>query len=295
MTGLHRRKLNLAPWAFLALPLAMYLIWVIVPIFESFLFSFTKRDSILYGATWLGLGNFRRLLGDGQFWLAIRNNLAWLVFFVCIPVPLGLGVAMLFNSGYRGNKVYKTLFYLPMTLSFTIIGTIWMWIYNPDFGALNTFLRQLGLDGLAVQWLGDKRYMTGALIAVGVWRQVPYVMILYLAGLQGVPPELVEASLIDGANSLQRFRRVILPLLMPATVVAVTISVIDSLRAFDIVYVMTNTKARAAEVLASYMYTSSFSYSDYGYGSAIAVVQFLITLIFILVYVGDVLRKEDAR
>ncbi len=295
MQSLRRRRLDFAPWAFLALPLAMYLVWVIVPIFESFAFAFTKRDSIIYGAVWVGLDNFKRLLGDGQFWLAIKNNFAWLLFFVLIPVPLGLLVAMLFNSGYKGDKLFKTLFYLPMTLSFTIIGTIWMWIYNPDFGALNTFLRSLGLGDIAVQWLGDRRYMTGALIAVGIWRQVPYVMILYLAGLQGVPPELVEASLIDGANAWQRFRRVILPLLMPATVVAVTISVIDSLRAFDIVYVMTNTKARAAEVLASYMYSSSFAFSDYGYGSAIAVVQFLITLVFILVYVNDVLKKEDAR
>lgn len=295
MPGLRRRSFNFAPWAFLALPLAMYLIWVIVPIFESFAFAFTKRDSIIYGAIWVGFSNFKRLFTDGQFWLAIKNNFAWLIFFVCIPVPLGLVVAMLFNTGYKGDKLYKTFFYLPMTLSFTIIGTIWMWIYNPDFGALNTFLRQMGLDGLAVQWLGDKRYMTGALIAVGVWRQVPYVMILYLAGLQGVPPELVEASLIDGANAWQRFRHVILPLLLPATVVAVTISIIDSLRAFDIVYVMTNTKARAAEVLASYMYTSSFGYSDFGYGSAIAVIQFFITLVFIFVYITDVLKKEEAR
>ncbi len=289
------RKGALAPWAFLALPLAMYLVWVVVPIFESFAFAFTKRDSIVFGTVWNGFANFRRLAGDGQFWLAIKNNLLWLVFFVGVPVPLGLLVAMLFNGGRRGSRLYKTLFYLPMTLSFTIIGTIWMWIYNPDFGALNTFLRSIGLDGLAVQWLGDKRYMTGALIAVGVWRQVPYVMLLYLAGLQGVPPELIEASLIDGANWRQRFRNVILPLLMPATVVAVTISVIDSLRSFDIVYVMTNTKARAAEVLASYMYSSAFQYADFGYGSAIAVVQFLITLAFILVYVTDVLRKESER
>jgi multiple sugar transport system permease protein len=289
------RKQALMPWAFLALPLAMYLVWVIAPIFESFAFAFTKRDSIIYGSVWVGLANFKRLATDPQFWLAIKNNIAWLVFFVGIPVPLGLLVAMLFNGGYPGSRLYKTLFYLPMTLSFAIIGTIWMWIYNPDFGALNTLLRSVGLDGLALPWLGDKRYMTGALIAVGVWRQVPYVMILYLAGLQGIPPELIEASLIDGASPWQRFRRVVLPLLMPATIVAVTISIIDSLRAFDIVYVMTNTKARAAEVLASYMYTSAFGYSDYGYGSAIAVVQFLITLAFILVYISNVLKNEEAR
>lgn len=284
-----------APWAFLALPLALYLVWVVFPIVQSMLFAFTKRDTIAYGTVWVGAKNFARLVGDPQFWLAVKNNVFWLVFFVLVPVPLGLAVAMLFNNEYPGSRVYKTLFYLPMTLSFAVIGTIWMWIYNPDYGVLNGFLRAVGLDGLAVQWLGDKRYMTGALIAVGVWRQVPYVMILYLAGLKGVPGELIEAAMIDGANWRQRFRHVVIPMLAPATVVAVTISIIDSLRAFDIVYVMTNTKARAAEVLASYMYSSSFAYSDYGYGSAIAVVQFLITLGFIMVYIGNVLKNETDR
>ncbi|MCX7024413.1 MAG: sugar ABC transporter permease [Spirochaetes bacterium] len=283
------------PWAFLALPLVLYLFWVILPVFQSLAYSFTKRDSIIFGTQWVGFRNFARLFTDGQFWLAIRNNMVWLVFFVGIPVPLGLFVAMLFNTERRGNRLYKTLFYLPMTLSFAIIGTMWMWIYNPDFGALNTFLRMVGLDSVAVQWLGDKRYMTGALVAVGVWRQVPYVMILYLAGLKGVPGELVEAAMIDGASWWQRFRHVVIPMLAPATVVAMTISVIDSLRSFDIVYVMTNTKARAAEVLASYMYSSTFHYSDYGYGSAIAVMQFLITLGFILVYVNNVLKNEIER
>ncbi len=284
-----------APWAFLALPLALYLTWVIIPIFQSMTFAFTKRDSIVYGAEFVGFRNFLRLAGDSQFWLAIRNNVVWLFAFVLVPIPLGLAVAMLFNVDRPGTRAYKTLFYLPMTLSFAVIGTIWMWIYNPDYGVLNNLLRGLGLDSWAVPWLGDKRYMTGALVAVGVWRQVPYVMILYLAGLKGVPGELIEAAMIDGATWVQRFRHVVIPLLAPATIVAVTISIIDSLRAFDIVYVMTNTKARAAEVLASYMYSSAFHYSDYGYGSAIAVVQFLITLGFIMLYIGNVLRNETDR
>jgi len=281
------------PWSFLALPLAVYLVWVYIPIVQSFSYAFTKRDSLLYGTTWIGFDNFARLFTDTQFFVALKNNLIWLVFFVLIPIPLGLFIAMLFNNAFKGNRIYKTLFYLPMTLSFAIIGTIWMWIYNPDAGFLNMILRSAGLADFARPWLGDKRFMTGALVAVGIWRQVPYIMILYLAGLQGVPVELVEAAVIDGANWWQRFTRVILPVLAPATVVSITISVIDSLRAFDIIYVMTNTKARAAEVLASYMYTASFQYQDYGYGSAIAVVQFLITLAFILVYINRTLKDEQ--
>ena len=285
-------KTMLTPWLFLALPLLMYFVWVILPVFQSLLFSLTYRESILTQAKFVGLANFVRLFQDPQFYLALKNNSVWLTCFVLIPIPLGLAVAVLFNTDCRGTNVYKTFFYIPMTLSFTVIGTIWAWIYLPEYGILNVFLRSIGLGSLTRQWLGDKRYMTGALVAVGVWRQIPYIMILYLAGLKNVPSELIEAALIDGANFRQRFIKVILPLLAPATVMAVTISIIDSLRSFDAIYVLTSTKARAAEVLSTYMYTSAFNYQDYGYGSAIAVIQFTITLTFILIYVNKSLNKE---
>lgn len=289
------RKQALTPWLFLALPLTMYVIWVIYPVFQSMLFSLTHRDSIMIETQFVGLANFLRLFQDKQFHLALTNNLVWLLCFVCIPIPTGLAVAMLFNMDFRGNKVFKTLFYIPMTLSFAVIGTIWAWIYQPDYGVLNSVLRAIGLSGAAKQWLGDPKYMTGALVAVGVWRQIPYVMILYLAGLKNVPLELVEAANIDGTTWWQRFRHVVLPLLGPSTIMAVTISIIDSLRSFDVIYVLTNTKARAAEVLASYMYSSAFHYQDYGYGSAIAVVQFMITFLFIIIYVSNSLKHEIQR
>jgi len=290
------KKTAFMPWFFLALPLTMYLVWVVFPVLQSLLFSLTSRDSIMYGEKkFIGFSNFIRLFQDPQFLLALKNNLIWLIFFVALPIPLGLGIAMFFDQDLPGSRIYKTLFYVPMTLSFAVIGTIWAWIYHPDFGVLNTFLRAIGWSSAAKQWLGDRRYMTIALVIVGVWRQVPYVMILYLAGLKNVPEELIEASMIDGASWGQKFRRIIIPLLGPATTIAVTISIIDSLRAFDIVYVMTNTKARAAEVLSSYMYSSAFFYQDYGYGSAIAVIQFVITLGFIMVYVNNSLKNEVQR
>jgi multiple sugar transport system permease protein len=289
------RKQALLPWCFLALPLTMYVIWVIFPVFQSMLFSLTHRDSIMIETQFVGLANFLRLFQDKQFHLALTNNLVWLLCFVCIPIPVGLAVAMLFNMDFKGNRLFKTLFYIPMTLSFAVIGTIWAWIYQPDYGVLNSVLRALGMSNAAKQWLGDPQYMTGALVAVGVWRQIPYVMILYLAGLKNVPVELVEAANIDGTSWWQRFRHVVLPLLGPSTIMAVTISIIDSLRSFDIIYVLTNTKARAAEVLASYMYSSAFHYQDYGYGSAIAVVQFMITFLFIIIYVNNSLKREIQR
>ncbi len=288
----HTFKRAMIPYLFLALPLTLYLIWVIIPIIQSLIYSFSHSDSILYGFQFVGLQNYIRMFQDETFLLALKNNFFWLLFFVIIPVPLGLFIAMLFDMSFRGHKIYKTLFYLPMTLSFAVIATIWAWIYHPDLGFLNVVLRSIGLESIALPWLGDERYMTFALIAVGVWRQVPYVMILYLAGLKNVPTQLLEASLVDGTGWFGRFRYIIIPMLTPATVVALTISIIDSLRAFDIVYVMTNAKPRAAEVLSSYMYISSFNRQDYGYGSTIAVAQFIITLGFIMVYLNNVLKNE---
>ena len=288
----NERYLQIIPWVFLAIPLTMYAIWVIIPVFQSFLYAFTKTDSIVTNPIFIGFKNFVRFFTDKQSVIALKNNAAWLILFVFIPIPLGLLIAMFFNNPYKGTKLFKTLFYLPMTLSFAIIGTIWMWIYNPNFGVLNTLLRSIGLENLTREWIGDERYMTGALIFVGIWRQVPYVMILYLAGLKNVPEELIEASMVDGANWFQRFRYVTLPMLAPATIVAITISIIDSLRTFDIVYVMTNTKARAAETLATYMYTNAFGFFNFGFGSAISVIQFLITLGFILIYINNALKHE---
>ncbi|MCX8058055.1 MAG: sugar ABC transporter permease [Spirochaetes bacterium] len=293
---LKKIKINyysIVPWVFLSIPLTMYLLWVIIPVFQSFLFAFTKTDSIVTNPIYIGFKNFIRFFSEKQSMIALKNNLFWLLLFVFIPIPLGLLIAMYFNTPFKGTKIFKTLFYLPMTLSFAIIGTIWMWIYNPNFGVLNTILRSIGLNSLAKEWLGDERYMTGALIVVGIWRQVPYVMILYLAGLKNVPSELIEASMVDGANWFQRFKYILIPTLTPATIVAITISIIDSLRTFDIVYVMTNTKARAAETLATYMYTNSFGYSNFGFGSAISVIQFLITLLFILIYINNTLKSEE--
>jgi len=355
------------PWAFLAVPLFMYILWVLAPIVQTLLMSFTKWDGMSSTSEFVGFANFTRLFQNKVFWTSLKNNLYWLILFVGIPVPFGLLIAMLFDMKLPGNKIYKTLFYLSMTLSFVVIAQIWSWIFEPRRGALTTFFQSLGIEnlaqiqnGLAVfllfiaipvalgffigwlfnrkleyrstkkrwyvrlialavmliasfivykitgfkvetsrmaergfPWLSDPDFVTFSLILAAIWRQIPYVMVLYLAGLKNVPPELVEASIVDGANWGQRFFSVILPMLKPATIVAVTISVIDSLRAFDIVYAMTQGGPfNSSSVLANYMYIESFNNYRMGYGSSIAVIQFLITLGFIIVYLNNVVKTE---
>ncbi|HDG61635.1 MAG TPA: sugar ABC transporter permease [Thermotoga sp.] len=282
------------PYAFLALPLTMYVIWVIIPIFQTFVFSFTDWDGVSPTYHFIGFENYKEIFSDPYFMLSLKNNIKWLLAFVLLSVPAGLGVAILLDQKFPGGKVYKTMMYLPMTLSFVVIGQIWSWILEPKYGALNTFLRAIGLSNLAKPWLSDPGVVTYALIAAASWRQIAYAMVLFLAGLKNVPRDLVEAAYVDGANSWQRFWYIILPLLRPAMVIAITVSVIDSLRAFDIVYVLTRGGPfYSSSVLANYMYIQSFHNYRMGFGASIAVVQFLITFGFILLYLLNVFKREE--
>lgn len=281
-----------APWLFLAVPLAIYLLWVIGPMLYTFYLSLTNWDGLSKPA-FIGLKNFQRLFKDPVFFVSLKNNFIWILFFITIPVVLGLMLAVALNKDIVGSKAFKALFYSPMVLSLVVCGIIWSWLYNPTQGLINAVLRAIGLEQFAHGWLSDPKYALGAVIMVAIWRQVGYVMILYLAGLQSVDPFLVEASLIDGANKRQSFWHVILPQLQPMTIVVMVISIIDSLRAFDLVSVMTRGGPyNRTSVLANFMYIESFNNYKMGYGAAISVILFLISLVFIIAYLNVVLKDE---
>lgn len=282
------------PWAFLAIPLIMYLIWVIIPIGRTFVYSFSSWDGLSENIDFIGLDNFKMLFGDRIFTTALMNNIKWFIFFIIIPVPVGLGFAMLLDMKLPGSKLFKTLVYLPMTLSFVVIGTMWSWIYEPQYGALNSFLDAIGLDFLITPWLSDPDIVTFSLIFAAIWRQIPYIMVLFLAGLKNVSQDQVEAAYVDGANAWQRFWNIILPALKPSMIIAVTVSVIDSLRSFDIVFVMTKGGPfHSSTVLANFMYIEAFNNYRMGYGSAIAVIQFAITFGFIILYLLNAMKNEE--
>jgi ABC-type sugar transport system permease subunit len=283
----------MVPWLFLALPLLIYIIWVIGPMFYTFYLSLTKWDG-LSAPEFRGLKNYRRLFEDPVFFISLKNNFIWIAFFITVPVVLGLGLAMVLNRSVPGSRFFKASFYSPMVLSLVVCGLIWSWFYNPSQGLINTVLRAVGLEAMARGWLSDPDLVLGSVITVAVWRQVGYVMVLYLAGLQSVDSFLVEASKIDGANSWQTFRHVIMPQLQPITIVVVVISIIDSLRAFDLVSVMTRGGPfNRSSVLANFMYIESFNNYKMGYGASVAVVLFLISLAFILMYLGQIHQEED--
>jgi ABC-type sugar transport system permease subunit len=290
--GREKFRSQLVPYLFLIIPLIIYLIWVIGPMFYTFYLSLTDWDG-LSSPDFIGLRNYERLFRDPVFFTSLKNNLKWVLSFITIPVAAGLGLAMALNRAIPAEKFFKASFYSPMVLSLVVTGLIWSWQYNPAHGLINQMLRLVGLEALAIGWLSESNVVMWAIIVVAIWRQVGYVMVLYLAGLQSVDPGLVDASKVDGCSGWQTFRHVIFPLLAPVTVIVIVISIIDSLRAFDLVSVMTRGGPyNSSSVLANFMYIEAFNNYKMGYGAAISVILFLISLFFIFIYLYRVMQTE---
>lgn len=290
---MHRKSLyHLTPYLFVAFPLLIYTVWVIGPMLYTFYLSLTDWDGIS-DMNFVRMENYSRLFRDRVFYTAFLNNIKWIASFITFPVVCGLALAMALNRSIPGAKAFKAIFFFPMVLSFVVMGLIWSWMYNPDSGIINSFLRLIGMGVLTQGWLSDSKLVIWSIIFTGIWRQVGYVMLLYLAGLQSVNTDLVDASRVDGANAWQSFRQVIIPQLAPITVVVVVISIIDSLRAFDLVYVMTRGGPyNSSQVLATFMYNEAFWNYRMGYGASISVVLFMISLLFIFVYLIRVFQTE---
>ena len=281
---------RVVPYLFLIPPLLLYFAWIIGPTLYTIYLSFTNWDGIS-APKLIGLSNYEYLiLKDPNFIESLTNNVRWLIIFITIPTTLGLGMAMIFNTEMRGGKFYKVSFYAPLVLSLPVIGLMWAWIYNPYLGLINNTLRAFGVAD-PPGWLGDRKLAIWCIIVAAVWRQVGYVMVLYLAGLKNIDPNFIDAARVDGANRWQLFRHVIFPLLAPVTTIIVVISVIDSLRAFDLVSVMTR-GGQGTQVLANFMYIEAFNNYRMGYGAAIAVVLFALSLIFIGFYLSRVAKEE---
>ena len=287
-----RLRRNFLPYLFLAIPIIIYLVWVIGPMFYTFYLSLTNWDG-LSSAEFIGFQNYERLFTDKVFFLSLTNNMKWLASFVTVPVVLGLALALILNRAVPGDKFFKMSFYMPMVLAMVVSGLIWGWLYHPRGGLINSVLVGLGIVEKGPGWLSDRDLALWSIIIVAIWRQVGYVMVLYLAGLKSINPEFLEAAKIDGANDWQVFQKVLLPLLMPVSVIVLVISVIDSLRAFDLVSVMTRGgPANSSSVLANYMYIQAFNNYRMGYAASIAVILFLISLVFIFIYLWRVMQDE---
>lgn len=280
------------PWLFLSIPLSFYTVWVIGPTIYTIYLSLTDWDGMT-APQFQGIENYLKLFNDPIFYTSLVNNVKWLIIFMLIPVVVGLFLAMLLSQEIKWAKGYKAAIYSPMILAPVVIGLIWSWIYQPQGGLLNNTLTFIGLKSLTRGWLSDPNTALYAVIGAAVWRHTGYVMLLFLSGLTAISPTVIEASRIDGASAWQRFRYIILPLLKPTTVIVIVITMIQSLRAFDFVSMMTRGGPfNTTNVLAHYMYTEAFKNYNMGYGASIAVVLFAIMFIFIVFYLRQIRKGE---
>jgi multiple sugar transport system permease protein len=289
--GINQRKI--APWLFLAPGILMFMIYVIIPIFESIWISFYKWDG-LSDMSWVGLKNYQRLFRTPEFYTSLWNNFLWLILYL-LALPAGLGVALFLNQTVFGIRVYKSLFFFPFVISQVVVGLVFSWFYAPDFGLFFKLTEAITGKGVAI--LAEERYATFGVIAAGLWPQTAYCMILYLTGLNNINSEQVEAARMDGAKGWTILWNIILPQLRPATFIAIVVTVIGALRSFDLVSIMTNGgPAGATRVLSYYMYEKVLGEGGgpVGYGTAIAVVLFAIMLVFITLFIVKLVRDERA-
>ncbi|KZX95950.1 MULTISPECIES: carbohydrate ABC transporter permease [unclassified Sulfitobacter] len=282
---------RLAPWLFLAPGIFMFAVYVIIPIFQSINISFYDWDG-LGERTWVGADNYVELMDDEAFYTSLKNNVIWLVLYM-LAIPMGLFVALFLNQTVRGIRIYKSLFFFPFVISQVVVGLVFAWFYDPSYGLMNIALGWFGIEPIAV--LANEDYVTYGIIAAGLWPQTAYCMILYLTGLNAVDPEQIEAARLDNAKGAKLLWYVILPQLRPATFIAVVVTVIGALRSFDLISIMTDGGPwGSSRVLAFYMYEQAFSEYGFrmGYGAAIAVVLFLIMMVYITGFLWKMYRDE---
>lgn len=283
-------KLLLALMVGIPLTLDLLLVWG--PMLASIFLSFTNWNGVgaITSANWVGLKNYTTMFtGYLFFWPAVKHNFIWLAFFTFVSTPIGMFFAVLLDREMRGTRFYQGVFFMPVVLSLVVVGFIWQLQYAPNDGFINNFFG-LVQNHRIVDWLGDPNINLWAIVVAASWRHVGYIMVLYLAGLKSVDLALREAARVDGATEWQTFFRIVLPVMAPINVIIVVITAIESLRAFDIAYIVNRGK-NGLELLSTLITNNSISEASLvGFGSAIAVVLLVISLVPIVLYLSRVMR-----
>lgn len=274
-------KANLTAYTFLGPNILGFLTFTLLPVFASLILAFTEYD-ILTKPKFVGLANFINLVQDPLFWKYFLNTI-----FFMLGIPVGMAVslilALLMNSKIKGIVVFRTVYFLPVVSSMIAVALLWRWIYNPDFGLLNSFLKWIGIVN-PPQWLSSKVWAKPAIMIMWIWKGAGYNMLLYLAALQGIPQQLYEAADIDGASPWQRFWNITLPMLGPTNFFIVIMGIIGGFQTFGEIFVMTGGgPAGSTTTIVYYIYNNAFQWFKMGYASSIAWFLFIIIFIATLV------------
>ena len=273
--------------------LGLYGLFVVWPVAYDVYLSFVRWDGLSSSKPFVGWANYRTVLSqDPVFWHAAENSLVWTVLAMIVAGSLGLLLALGLNAAFRGRTLLRAIIYTPAILSTIVVSMIWSWMYNPIFGLVNWLLAEVGLSGLSHAWLGDPTVALYAVFVASTWQTLGVTVVLFLAGLQTMPLDLVEAARVDGATESAVFRFVKLPLLRPTFGVVMALALVNSLKAFDLVFAMTNGgPANATQLLATWAYFKAFIYNQFGLGAAIGVLLLLLSLVVVVPYVRWVTRE----
>ena len=278
------RRNALVAYLLLGPNLLLFSVFLLVPLAWVLLLSFQSYSG--FGAAeWVGVDNYTTMAKDEVFWRAALNTVVFAAVTVPLSLGLGLAIALLLNRNVPGRGFLRSLYYLPFVVSGVVIAMIGHWIFNEELGVVNKVLRIVGGDGATVGWESEAVPALVSLIVMIVWARLGFVMIIYLAGLQGVPGEYYEAARLDGASAWQQFRYVTWPLLRPTTFFLVVLTIIETFQIFDVVYVMTRGgPGEATQVLVTYAYATGFDARRQGYAAAIGIVIWAVVLVFTVLW-----------
>ena len=276
-----------------ALPLLVYAVFVGYPIIYNIYLSLTNWNGLSSKVPFVGFANYERLMHDPSFWNAFVNTVVWSVISLVINIVVPMALAIILASGrIFAPTLFRSLLFLPVTMSLVAVGLMYSLILSPGFGAFDQALRAIGLGAFVRTWLGDYNITLYVLIIIGCWAYIGVPLMLFHAGLGSIDPELFDAARLDGAKPSQIVRYVVVPGLRPVVLVVTMLSVIQSLRTFDVVSVMTSGgPAGGSSVLGYFMYSVTFSRNQFGYGASIAVVILLLSAGFAVVYLRGVARN----
>ena len=288
-------KNRLTIFLFLLPALLVYGFYNVYGIIRTFIYSTMKWTGLSPNMEFIGLGNYERLIKDSNVWHALGNNLILVVVSIVAQLSFGLILALIINSRVRGVKFLRTIYFMPMLLSTVATGILWILMFDPYFGLINQLLDGIGLGMLKQAWLGQQNTAMGSVLFVICWQYIPQYMILISAGMSNISEDVYEAATIDGANKFQQFLKITIPLLMPTLRISAVLSLVGSLKYFDLVYVMTGGGPNGVtDVMATYMYKKGFVESNMGYASTIAAFMFLVSLTMVTIF-QIVSRRKEAK
>nr|WP_272505986.1 sugar ABC transporter permease [Natronobacillus azotifigens] len=267
-------------WFFIAPTMIGLLILNIIPIFQTLYLSLFQSGDFGRGDIFVGFDNYIRMFNDPQVWHAVRNTLVYTLLVIPISIAISLVIAVLLNEKIRGRTIYRTIFFLPMVAAPAAVTMVWRWMYNNQFGFFNYLLRSVGLE--SVDWINSPNVALISIAIIGIWSIIGYNVVLMLAGLQEIPKDYYEASMIDGASSIYQLFKITIPLLSPTLFFITVTTIIQSMQVFDFIYMMVDVTSPAYNSTVSLVYlfyNNSFRYSNRGYGSAIVMLLLVIIMI----------------